>query len=92
MRSQSYTIAAAAGDTEITTAKGYLTMIQFSHSQTSAQTVTVKDRTGYAIARYVVNPSVAPTSIYFPRRSRFRFNNGLTIDPANCVVTIHGAW
>ena len=92
MRTQSLTIAASSGDTDITTGHGYLTMIQFSHSQTSAQTVTLKDRTGYALARYIVNASQAPQVIHFPRRARFRFTNGLTIDPAICVVTIQGAW
>jgi hypothetical protein len=92
MRSQITTIAASSGDTPITTARGYLTLIQFSHSQTAAQTVTLKDRLGYPLARHVINPSQAPQTVYFPRHSRFRFTNGLTIDPAACVVTLHGAW
>jgi hypothetical protein len=92
MRTHSLTLAPSTGDTPITTGRGYLTLIQFSHSQTSAQTVTLKDRLGYPLARHIINPSQAPHVIHFPRRARFRFTNGLTIDPAACVVTLQGAW
>lgn len=73
----------------IHTGRGAVISLIISHSEASAQTVTIYDSlvaSGTQLAVFKVSPESSPRQIVFPPPYFLRFSTGLTISPGNCTV------
>lgn len=80
----------------IISGRGSIIAILISHSQTSAQSVTLYDGisvSGDVLVKIHVAPEQSPAWIILPDNYPLRFSNGLTVDPGDhCdVQTLAGS-
>ena len=78
-------------NTTIHTGKGALISLIMSHSESTAQTVTIYDNlaaSGMEIAVFKISPEASPRQINFPEPYYLRFTVGLTVAPGNCTVIV----
>ena len=78
-------------NTNIHAGKGAVISLIISHSETSAQTVTLYDNviaSGTILGSFKCSPEASPRQIIFPPDYYMRFETGLTVEPGNCTVLI----
>ena len=79
------------GTTNIHTGKGTVINLIMSHSEATAQTVTLYDAligSGTVLATFKIAPEASPSIVNFPEPYYLRFTTGLTVVPGNCTVIV----
>lgn len=79
------------GTATIHTGRGALLALLISHSEPSAQSVTLYDSnsaSGSVLAQIVVAPDRSPFYMEFPPSFPLRFSTGLTLDAGSCQVSV----
>ena len=78
-------------NTTLHTGRGAVISLIISHSEATAQSVTLYDSqiaSGTMLAQFKVPPEASPKQINFPAPYYLRFTTGLTVEPGNCSVII----
>jgi hypothetical protein len=78
-------------NTNIHAGKGAVISLVISHSESTAQTVTLYDSviaSGSVLGSFKCSPEASPRQIQFPADYYLRFTTGLTVEPGNCIVLV----
>lgn len=78
-------------NTNLHSGKGAVIALIISHSESTAQTVTIYDNlvaSGTILASFKIAPEASPQQITFPAPYYLRFTTGLTVSPGNCTVIV----